>query len=133
MPSIATLRKSRAATERFRSSEAAVAAGYARVTDYVEHQPDGAMAITSRTTRCSTRNSRWSVRRVLVYERKADGGFKLNGVEHLVPISAWTAPEPPRIMRPGIEAGRQSGHLVSPRLDLGAQPERGSSRTGTLG
>jgi hypothetical protein len=35
---------------------------------------------------------------VLVYEKKADGAFKLNGVEFLVPISAWTAAEPPRIM-----------------------------------
>lgn len=35
---------------------------------------------------------------VLVYERKADNTFKLNGVEYLVPIPASTATEPPRIM-----------------------------------
>jgi hypothetical protein len=35
---------------------------------------------------------------VLVYEKKPDGAFKLNGVEFLVPIPAWTADDPPRIM-----------------------------------
>ena len=35
---------------------------------------------------------------VLVYERMPDGTFKLNGVEYLVPISAWTRDEPPTIM-----------------------------------
>jgi hypothetical protein len=39
----------RDATARFKSTEAAEAAGYVRVTDCVEHQ---------RTTRCSTRRSR---------------------------------------------------------------------------
>ncbi len=35
---------------------------------------------------------------VLVYEKLPDGSFQLNGVEFLVPISAWKSSEPPRIM-----------------------------------
>ena len=35
---------------------------------------------------------------VLVYEKMPDGSFQLNGVEFLVPISAWKSTEPPRIM-----------------------------------
>jgi hypothetical protein len=35
---------------------------------------------------------------VLVYEKMADGTFKLNGVEYLVPIAAWKREEAPTIM-----------------------------------
>ena len=35
---------------------------------------------------------------MLVYEKMPDGTFQLNGVEFLVPISAWKSTEPPRIM-----------------------------------
>ena len=35
---------------------------------------------------------------VLVYEKMPDGTFQLNGVEFLVPISAWKSTEPPRIV-----------------------------------
>ena len=35
---------------------------------------------------------------VLVYEKTADGTIKLNGVEYIVPIAAWTKDEPPSIM-----------------------------------
>ncbi len=35
---------------------------------------------------------------VLVYEKMPAGTFQLNGVEFLVPISAWKSTEPPRIM-----------------------------------
>lgn len=35
---------------------------------------------------------------ILVYERLAGGGYQLNGVEYIVPISGWTKEEPPTIM-----------------------------------
>ena len=35
---------------------------------------------------------------VLVYEKMPDGTFQLNGVEFLVPISAWKSTDPPRIL-----------------------------------
>jgi hypothetical protein len=90
--------KVRAATERFKSTEDAEAAGYARVTDCVEHPPDGAMGYHFQNNTLLDTTLDVDHPEVLVYERKPDGGFKLNGVEFLVPISAWTATEPPRIM-----------------------------------
>ena len=35
---------------------------------------------------------------VLVYEKRPDGTFQLNGVEFFVPFTAWTKTEPPTIM-----------------------------------
>jgi len=90
--------KVRAATERFTSTEAAEAAGYKRVTDCVEYQPHGAMGYHFQNNALLDTTLDVDHPEVLVYERKPDGGFKLNGVEFLVPISAWTATEPPRIM-----------------------------------
>jgi hypothetical protein len=46
---------------------------------------------------------------VLVYEKKPDGAFKLNGVEFLVPIPAWTAAEPPRIMGQALKKADRLG------------------------
>ena len=88
----------RAATARFSATEAAEAAGYARVTDCIEHQPGGAMGYHFQNNALLDTTLEVDHPEVLVYERKAGGGFKLNGVEFLVPISAWTASEPPRIM-----------------------------------
>jgi hypothetical protein len=89
---------SRAATARFKSSEAAEAAGYKRVTDCVEHQPDGAMGYHFQNNALLDTKLDVEQPEVLVYERKPDGAFKLNGVEYLVPIAKWTSVEPPRIM-----------------------------------
>jgi hypothetical protein len=88
----------RVATARFTSTDAAEAAGYARVTDCVEHQPDGAMGYHFQNNALLDTTLDVGHPEVLVYERKPDGAFKLNGVEFLVPIPAWTASEPPRIM-----------------------------------
>ncbi len=44
-----------------------------------------------------------------MYERKPDGGFKLNGVEFLVPISAWKATEPPQIMGQALKKADRLG------------------------
>jgi hypothetical protein len=46
---------------------------------------------------------------VLVYERRTDGTFKLNGVEFLVPISAWTVSEPPRVMGQALKRADRLG------------------------
>jgi hypothetical protein len=88
----------RAATARFKSSEAAEAAGYKRVTDCVERQPAGAMGYHFQNNTLLDTTLDVEHPEVLVYERKPDGEFKLNGVEYLVPIAAWTAAEPPQIM-----------------------------------
>ena len=88
----------RAATARFTATDAATAAGYKQVTQCVEHQPDGAMGYHFQNNALLDTTLDVEHPEVLVYERKPDGTFKLNGVEFLVPISAWTTAEAPRIM-----------------------------------
>jgi hypothetical protein len=99
----------RAATARFKSPEAAEAAGYARVTDCVEHQPDGAMGYHFQNNALLDTTLDVDHPEVLVYERTPEGGFKLNGVEFLVPISAWTATEPPRVMGQALKRADRLG------------------------
>jgi len=88
----------RAATVRFKSPEAAEAAGYKRVTDCVEHQPAGAMGYHYQNNAILDTTLDLEHPEVLVYEKMPDGHFQLNGVEFLVPISAWKSTEPPRIL-----------------------------------
>ena len=99
----------RAATERFKSTEAAVSAGYARVSDCVEYQPAGAMGYHFQNNALLDTTLDVEHPEVLVYERKPDGTFKLNGVEFLVPISAWSATEPPRIMGQALKRADRLG------------------------
>ena len=103
------LARVRAATDRFKSTEAAEAAGYARVTDCVEHQPDGAMGYHFQNNALLDTTLDVDHPEVLVYEKGPDGAFKLNGVEFLVPISAWTAAEPPRIMGQALKKADRLG------------------------
>jgi hypothetical protein len=88
----------RAATAPFRSIDAAVAAGYPQETDCIKHASHGAMGYHH--TKKGLRDGTLDVEQpeVLVYEKLADGTFKLNGVEYIVPITAWTKAEPPTIM-----------------------------------
>ena len=81
----------RDATAKFKTTSAAEAAGYMRVTDCVQHQPAGAMGYHFQNNTLLDTTLDLDHPEVLVYERNADGTFKLNGVEFLVPISAWTA------------------------------------------
>jgi hypothetical protein len=101
--------KVRAATARFKSTEAAEAAGYKRVTDCVEYQPAGAMGYHFQNNALLDTTLDVDQPEVLVYERKPDGEFKLNGVEFLVPISAWTATEPPKVMGQALKRADRLG------------------------
>ena len=88
----------RAATEAFHSVDRAAAAGYTQETDCVEKPPEGGMGyhFTKRELRDATLEV--DKPEVLVYEKRADGSFKLNGVEYIVPVDAWKSMEPPTIM-----------------------------------
>jgi hypothetical protein len=101
--------KVRDATARFKTTEAAEAAGYKRVTDCVEYQPAGAMGYHFQNNALLDTTLDLDHPEVLVYEKKPDGAFKLNGVEFLVPISAWTAAEPPRIMGQALKKADRLG------------------------
>jgi hypothetical protein len=94
------LERARAATARFTSLDAAVAAGYQRngggclanepLGTMGFHHPNGALY-----------DDRLDVERpeILVYERLPDGRYRLNGVEYIVPYSARPRDAtPPRIM-----------------------------------
>jgi len=101
--------KIREATARFKTTEAAEAAGYQRDGACIQHQPDGAMGYHLKAS--ALLDSTLDVERpeVLVYEKKADGAFKLNGVEFLVPISAWKSAEPPRVMGQTLKKAESLG------------------------
>jgi len=101
--------KVRAATARFDSTEAAEAAGYTRVTDCVEYQPHGAMGYHWQNNALLDTTLDVDHPEVLVYERMPGGNFKLNGVEFLVPIPAWTSAEPPRIMGQALKRADKLG------------------------
>jgi hypothetical protein len=88
----------RDATAEFKTIEAAEAAGYKRVGDCVEHQPAGAMGYHFQNNSLLDATLDLGHPEVLVYEKMPDGTFQLNGVEFLVPISAWKSTEPPRIL-----------------------------------
>ena len=88
----------RDATAKFKTTEAAEAAGYKRVTDCVQHQPAGAMGYHFQNNALLDTTLDLEHPEVLVYEKMPDGTFQLNGVEFLVPISAWKSAEPPRVM-----------------------------------
>lgn len=88
----------RDATAEFHSVARAQAAGYTQETDCVEYPPEGGMGyhFTKRELRDATLEV--AKPEVLVYEKRADGSFKLNGVEYIVPVDAWKSSEPPTIM-----------------------------------
>jgi len=88
----------RAATSKFKTTEAAEAAGYKKVTDCVQYQPAGAMGYHWQNNDLLDTTLDLQHPEVLVYEKMPDGTFQLNGVEFLVPIAAWKSSEPPRIM-----------------------------------
>ena len=101
--------KIRDATARFKTTEAAEAAGYKRVTDCVQYQPAGAMGYHFENSALLDTTLDLDHPEVLVYEKKPDGAFKLNGVEFLVPIPAWTAAEAPRIMGQALKKADRLG------------------------
>ena len=101
--------KIRAATDRFKATTAAEGAGYQRVTECIEHQPAGAMGYHWQNNGILDTTLDVDHPEVLVYEKTADGSFKLNGVEFLVPISAWTSTEPPRIMGQALKRADSIG------------------------
>jgi hypothetical protein len=87
-----------AATERFKASSVAIAAGYAAADRCIEHQPHGAMGYHFGNQALHDATLEVDKPEVLVYEKRPDGTFKLNGVEYIVPIASWTKTDPPVIM-----------------------------------
>jgi hypothetical protein len=90
--------KIRETTAKFQTSQAAEAAGYKLATGCVQHQPAGAMGYHFNNAALFDATLDVEHPEVLVYEKRQDGTFQLNGVEFYVPASAWKSTEPPRIL-----------------------------------
>jgi hypothetical protein len=90
----------RAATETFKALDKAVAAGYSRDGGgCVDNPPAGGMGFHHQNA--ALLDARLEVDRpeMLVYERLPNGTYRLNGVEYIVPYSAWPeTKEPPTVM-----------------------------------
>lgn len=99
----------RAATAPFKVVDKAIAAGYPRHTDCVQNLPHGAMGFHFQNNTLLDATLDVERPEVLVYEQMADGTFKLNGVEYLVPIPAWTRDEPPTIMGQKLKRAEKLG------------------------
>jgi hypothetical protein len=101
--------RARAATARFKVANDAIAAGYPRTSDCVDNPPHGAMGFHHNNDALMDTTLDVEKPEVLVYERMSDGTFKLNGVEYLVPIAAWTRDEPPTIMGQKLKRAEKLG------------------------
>jgi hypothetical protein len=99
----------RTATERFKSPEAAIAAGYPKAMDCVENQPRGAMGYHFQNAALMDATLDVEKPEILVYEKMKDGTFKLNGVEFIVPIAAWSKSDPPTIMGQKLKRAEKLG------------------------
>jgi hypothetical protein len=88
----AGLARLRTATRPFRTSlDSAVAVGYARnVPDCLVHEHHGAMGYHH--VNASYADAKVDVEKpeILLYERRPNGEYRLNGVEFIVPYRAWS-------------------------------------------
>ena len=81
----------RAATAPFHSLDSAVAAGYPRsVPDCLIHAQHGAMGYHHVNAAYSDAKLVVERPEILLYERRPDGEYRLNGVEFIVPYRAWS-------------------------------------------
>ncbi len=90
----------RAATTAFRVLDSAVAAGYPRaVAQCLSDSTHGAMGFHHMNR--AYLDNRIEIERpeILLYERRGDGSYALNGVEYIIPYRAWPKDSvPPRLM-----------------------------------
>ena len=86
----AGLAQLREATRPYQNLDAAVAAGYpASVPDCLVHEHHGAMGYHHVNRGYLTTDLSVERPQILLYERVPDGGYRLNGVEFIVPYRIW--------------------------------------------
>ena len=97
VPGLAALRT---ATRPYAVLDSAVAAGYTRtVANCLVHEHHGAMGYHHTNPRYMDAVVDVTKPEILLYERQADGGYRLNGVEFIVPYRAWPRDStPPTVM-----------------------------------
>lgn len=87
------------ATRAFLSLDSAVAAGYAAtVRDCLVHEHHGAMGYHHVNRSYVDAKAEVERPEILLYERAADGKARLNGVEYIVPYSAWSRDSAPPVL-----------------------------------
>lgn len=92
----ARLAQLRAATARFHDIAAARAAGWStQVTGCMSNPPLGGMGFHYADLSRFDAVVEETRPEILVYAPKPGGGLQLVAVEYAVPLTAWTAPEPP--------------------------------------
>lgn len=88
--SVAGLDELREATRPFHALDSAVAAGYPRsVADCLVHEHHGAMGYHHVNGAYMDAKAEIERPEILLYERLADGRYRLNGVEYIVPYRSW--------------------------------------------
>jgi hypothetical protein len=98
----------RKATEKFKDLDRAVAAGYAReVPHCIANPPQGAMGFHHGNGALFDDHLQVDKPEILVYGRTPGGDYQLNGVEYVVPMSAWKREEPPTIMGQSLKKAPQ--------------------------
>ena len=86
----AGLERLRAATRPYQSIDSAVASGYPReVADCLVHEHHGAMGYHHVNRGYVDAKVDLSRPEILLYERRPDGSYRLNGVEFIVPYRFW--------------------------------------------
>jgi hypothetical protein len=93
------LQRLREATRPFQNLDLAVAAGYAKeVPDCLVHEHHGAMGYHHVNRGYLTAKPSVEQPQILLYERLADGRYRLNGVEFIVPYRLWARDSAPPVM-----------------------------------
>lgn len=91
--------RARRATAAFRDLAHAAQAGYPPyVAQCVDHPPDGAMGHHHQNADLLDALLEIERPEILVYGTTAAGDYRLNGVEYVVPFSAWSEDEPPTLL-----------------------------------
>lgn len=90
----------RAATSSFRTLDSAVAAGYvANVPACISDPTHGAMGYHHINRAYVDKQIEIEKPEFLLYERKPDGSYVLNGVEYIIPYRVWPKDSvPPRLL-----------------------------------
>ena len=88
----------RRVTARFRSLESAKAAGWStEITGCMSDPKAGGMGYHYGNPKLIDASIRADEPELLLYAPEKDGGMRLTAVEYIVPLGAWTAPNPPRL------------------------------------
>jgi hypothetical protein len=94
------LARLRAATQPFRTSlDSAAAVGYARdVKDCLIHEHHGAMGFHHVNSKYADAKVEIERPEILLYEKRPNGEYRLNGVEFIVPYRAWPRDSVPPVL-----------------------------------